>query len=331
MIGAGSATFLIPNMPVFWIGGFLWGGSLIFNGFRQWLKVREIDGENTTEVKVVEELVACPKCGTDNRVRSHAAKMRPVCGKCRSHLPERSGPSMSFPSFLLFAQAHQMAIIGCAVVVVLVGSILWGSCREHHPSPSVATQSTPPVTHESETTPTSVASPRPKVPIAVQDDESSYIQKHKTEIVVYTPPPAPPPLFAEPELPLPRHGVYEIYDTYDSTRARCPLDIKTRADGSFYFIKLEGWFSRQTVALYFVHAGVILDTHVPPGSYRLKYANGQHWYGVKHLFGPDTTVSMADMKLDFTQDAKGYTGHTIELILQMYGNLSTKRLRKEDF
>lgn len=130
---------------------------------------------------------------------------------------------------------------------------------------------------------------------------------------------------------MPKHGPYATSSLFVATQAKCPLVIKTRSDSSHYFIKLEDWNSKQCVALYFIDAGQDLKVSVPPGSYRVKYANGIRWYGDKYLFGPKTSVAMADKRLDFSENADGYTGHTIEFILQENGNLDTKPLRKEDF
>lgn len=43
IIVLGLSTFLFPFIPILWIGGFLWGGSLMFSGFDQWNKVKELD------------------------------------------------------------------------------------------------------------------------------------------------------------------------------------------------------------------------------------------------------------------------------------------------
>ncbi|RIZ68885.1 MAG: hypothetical protein D0530_11200 [Methylococcales bacterium] len=283
------------------------------------------------EIEVVEEFVTCPNCGTNNRIRSHAATVRPICGKCRAPLTGRS--STSSRSFYSYVRAHREALCAYAAALVLIG--LYVAIGMHHPAPPVlATQSIPLPTRKPETKPESIPTstpPQRSIPSAGQYDDIAYIRKHQAEITAQTPTPPKPPALSEPELPLPYQGVYDLFEGYDAPRARCPLHLKTRTDGSYYFVKLEGWYSRQPVARYFVHAGETFNTHVPPGSYRLKYANGQHWYGAQHLFGPNTVYSMADARLDFTEDTDGYTGLTIELILQINGNLSTKQLRKEEF
>ncbi len=39
----GLLTFLVPNIPIIWIGGFIAGGFMIYNVFNQWSKIKEID------------------------------------------------------------------------------------------------------------------------------------------------------------------------------------------------------------------------------------------------------------------------------------------------
>lgn len=42
IIGLGGLTIYL-GLPIIWIGGFLWGGQMIFNGFDQWEKVKTLD------------------------------------------------------------------------------------------------------------------------------------------------------------------------------------------------------------------------------------------------------------------------------------------------
>lgn len=44
VISVGAFT-LILNLPLIWVGGFLWGGQLIFSGFNKWHEVQELDKE----------------------------------------------------------------------------------------------------------------------------------------------------------------------------------------------------------------------------------------------------------------------------------------------
>lgn len=72
-------------------------------------------------------------------------------------------------------------------------------------------------------------------------------------------------------------------------------------------------------------------TTVPVGSYEIKYATGQEWFGPILDFGESASYARCDDRFDFTQDDDGYTGYTIELILQTDGNLQTDPIPAEDF
>lgn len=36
-------TLLIDSFPLIWIGGAYWGGSLIFNAIKQWVRIQKLD------------------------------------------------------------------------------------------------------------------------------------------------------------------------------------------------------------------------------------------------------------------------------------------------
>lgn len=43
LIAIGLVTILVTEIPIIWIGAFLWAIVLIFNGFRQWSKIKDLD------------------------------------------------------------------------------------------------------------------------------------------------------------------------------------------------------------------------------------------------------------------------------------------------
>ena len=128
-------------------------------------------------------------------------------------------------------------------------------------------------------------------------------------------------------VPLPYSGHEKTY--YDSSPL-APLTIKTSA-GSHYFVKVVEWYSDKVFLTFFVRGGESVETLLPLGSYKIKYASGLKWYGEKYLFGPNTVYSFADKRLDFIQDTRGYSGYTIELIKQLNGNLHTKDILPEQW
>jgi hypothetical protein len=45
-ITLGGLTLAVREIPVIWIGGFLFGCSLVINGFRQWFKIVALDAKD---------------------------------------------------------------------------------------------------------------------------------------------------------------------------------------------------------------------------------------------------------------------------------------------
>lgn len=131
------------------------------------------------------------------------------------------------------------------------------------------------------------------------------------------------PAFTEPPQPLPETGEEK---SYTSMRPVAPLQIVTPTGGQHFFVKVESWATHQPIKTFFIHGGQTYEVLVPLGAYRLKYASGEIWYGEKYLFGPNTIYSEADKEFDFNREKDGYSGYTIELILQRNGNLHSQTI-----
>lgn len=108
-----------------------------------------------------------------------------------------------------------------------------------------------------------------------------------------------------------------------------PFEIKTSA-GSNYLIKLEN-ISGVRVMDIFVRGGDTIEVLVPLGSYILKYAVGDTWYGYEHYFGPDTNYNKANSMLHFRQEGTQIRGYTVKLYRVSGGNLSTSRINASQF
>lgn len=132
--------------------------------------------------------------------------------------------------------------------------------------------------------------------------------------------------FTAPALVLPRTGQLWGRDT-----PVAPLEITTRDSTYAYYVKLVSPGSNVALAEYFIRPGERLDALAPLGTYELRYAAGQTWYGTTHLFGPETSCSRADSQFEFRETPDGYSGYTVELFLQVNGNLRTRTLAREDF
>jgi len=72
-------------------------------------------------------------------------------------------------------------------------------------------------------------------------------------------------------------------------------------------VKIVQAYSNGELGSYFIHSGDTLSIKVPTGSYEIKYATGQQWYGSQ------------------------YSGYTVELIMQQNGNLRTSNIQAQQW
>jgi len=133
--------------------------------------------------------------------------------------------------------------------------------------------------------------------------------------------------FNVPPKELPPNG---FFARYHSQPAVAPLTI-TVAPGAHYLVKIEDAGSGVPVLSLFIHSGQTIQTKAPLGNFRLKYAMGTTWYGEQHLFGPSTNYHKAEKILGFSETATGYSGHIIQLIRQVSGNLPTTQIGPRDW
>lgn len=123
--------------------------------------------------------------------------------------------------------------------------------------------------------------------------------------------------------PLPETGATNKPNLYGDS----PLQIKTNP-GSHYWVKIVNAYNeREEVVSYFIRGGETLDVNLPMGSYVVKYAYGDTWYGREHLFGENTGYSKADEVLEFYRNQS----YVIELIQQLNGNLHTTAIDESQF
>lgn len=139
--------------------------------------------------------------------------------------------------------------------------------------------------------------------------------------------PPPRPTFTEPELTPPVSGEMHQYTTKNGV---APLQIRS-SSGSNYLVKLDDVTTGQPVLSVFVCGGQTEEINVPLGTYVVKYASGDRWFGYTHLFGPDTQYSKADQTFSFTFDGYQYSGYTVTLYKVQNGNLSTSKISPDDF
>lgn len=135
------------------------------------------------------------------------------------------------------------------------------------------------------------------------------------------------PAFSEPEMTAPASGEVR---TFTSQKRVAPLQIRS-SSGDNYLVKLADATTGQPVLLIYVRGGQTEEIDVPIGTYRVKYASGDRWYGYTHLFGPDTQYSKADQPFTFTFDGNQYSGYTVTLYKVQNGNLRTSKISSNDF
>lgn len=134
--------------------------------------------------------------------------------------------------------------------------------------------------------------------------------------------------FDQPVVNLPINGAQTKY--YNGMGV-APLKIVTKEGVYHHFIKIVDWNTDEVVKTIFIRAGQSIETKLPIGTYEIRYASGKTWYGENYFFGPETIGSKADKKFNFTETYEGYSGYTIELIMQHDGNLRTSKIPMSKF
>jgi hypothetical protein len=145
----------------------------------------------------------------------------------------------------------------------------------------------------------------------------------------YTPQPAPSRVASPsyPEQALPYSGAVR---TWAAGERVAPFEIKA-AQGSNYLLKLVDAYSYAPVMTVFVRSGTTVEVEVPLGTYQVRYASGETWYGYEYLFGPETSYSKADKTFTFEVIGNQVSGFTITLYKVAHGNLHTSAIRPTDF
>ena len=122
-----------------------------------------------------------------------------------------------------------------------------------------------------------------------------------------------------------------IHQRYTHAELIAPLRIVTPSGSQNYYVKLIDAFTGTPAMSFFIFGGQSFVTEVPLGTYRVKYATGENWYGENHLFGSTTRYSEADKTFEFAVRGNQISGYTVELIRQRGGNLHTKSISANQF
>ena len=127
----------------------------------------------------------------------------------------------------------------------------------------------------------------------------------------------------EVRLPMPNEAYFIQEPQY---RCASTLKINTSKDAS-YVIKVVDPYNNEVIEVFFLPAGVSLEVDIPIGRFEIRYTCGTKWYGEKEMFGADASYARADRYFDFSEEL----GHELTLYRVRDGNLSTSKMRKEDF
>lgn len=107
------------------------------------------------------------------------------------------------------------------------------------------------------------------------------------------------------------------------------ISIQTRSGGGNIWVKIvEAYSSSKDAAVFFIRAGDSYKINLPYGTYCIKMASGDKWYGAKHLFGSKTSYSVADDTFPITSIGDSWT---VQLIPQVNGNLREKSISAGEF
>ena len=142
-----------------------------------------------------------------------------------------------------------------------------------------------------------------------------------------------PTVTVEPEKPLmpvsaPNSGVYN--EDFQGQEAIAPLEIKSQGGSDYYVKVVDAATDRDTLTIY-IRCGDTVEVDVPLGSYEIRYAAGDTWYGEDELFGPETSYNKADELFTFSDTGYQISGYTITLYQVVDGNLETIPLDKDRF
>lgn len=131
-----------------------------------------------------------------------------------------------------------------------------------------------------------------------------------------------------PSVPRPMSGLYS--QNLNQQQAIAPLEIQSQP-GSDYFVKVTNQSTGEDVSTIYIRGGENASITVPLGTYEIKYASGENWYGEDKLFGKDTTYSKADELFTFSDTGYQITGYTITLYTVVDGNLQTVGIDPSQF
>jgi transcription initiation factor TFIIIB Brf1 subunit/transcription initiation factor TFIIB len=130
-----------------------------------------------------------------------------------------------------------------------------------------------------------------------------------------------------PEVVMPYNGSTQIYTNSERV---APFEIQT-SSGANYLVKLVTAYSHESAMTIFIKGGNTISVNVPLGTYEVKYASGEKWYGYEHYFGQETDYSKAEKLFTFENTGDHISGYTMTLYRVPNGNLRTTKINPSQF
>jgi hypothetical protein len=125
-----------------------------------------------------------------------------------------------------------------------------------------------------------------------------------------------------------------IYSNKTGQKSVAPFEIQTSGTG-YYFVKLvairDDKPQKDRNITIFAHAGHPLEVKIPLGTYEMRYASGNTWYGEKNCFGKETAYAKSDEKFYFTRNGNRVRGYTVKLYKVQNGNMRTYPIDADAF
>lgn len=134
------------------------------------------------------------------------------------------------------------------------------------------------------------------------------------------------------EQPLPQSGVMGVSKASAKwSREELPPFKVSAPPGANYVIKLVGLQGGTSGPQLFVRGGEVVEAGVPPGTYFVKTASGQTWYGDAVRFGPNTRYAQMEQTVTFGVEGDRLVGHEIRLAQSRDGNLHKHGISADQF
>ena len=133
------------------------------------------------------------------------------------------------------------------------------------------------------------------------------------------------------EQPLPLSGPYSIPGNAWYSRDSFPTLKVNNSPEVNTLLKLYRQSSKTELMSIFIRAGDSVEVAVPPGTYVVKVASGNTWYGEPIWFGRDTSYGKLDSIFTFSIEGGNLRGHELTLKLLKDGNLTQTKISANDF